>query len=133
MSNNPRDAVIVAAVRTPVTKAKRGGLKDTRPDDLLAVASKGLMARVEGLDPAQVDDVVIGTAMPEGEQGMNVGRIAAMAAGVPASVPAMTSTASAPLRTSRPPQAQASQAVTLLCSHSCESCQSGVNARCRSR
>ena len=87
---NPRDAVIVAAVRTPVTRAKRGGLKDTRPDDLISTAIRGLMARVPGFDPALVDDVVIGTAMPEGEQGMNVARIAGMAAGLPASVPAMT-------------------------------------------
>ena len=87
---NPRDAVIVAAVRTPVTRAKRGGLKDTRPDDLISTAIRGLMARVPGFDPALVDDVVIGTAMPEGEQGMNVARIAGMAAGLPATVPAMT-------------------------------------------
>ena len=87
---NPRDAVIVAAVRTPVTRAKRGGLKDTRPDDLISTAIRGLLARVPGFDPALVDDVVIGTAMPEGEQGMNVARIAGMAAGLPATVPAMT-------------------------------------------
>jgi acetyl-CoA acyltransferase len=87
---NPRDAVVVAAVRTPVTKAKRGGLKDTRPDDLITIAIRGLLERVPGFDATQVGDVVIGTAMPEGEQGMNVARIAALAAGVPDSVPAMT-------------------------------------------
>ncbi len=88
--NAARDAVIVAAVRTPVTKAHRGGLKDTRPDDLLTVAIRGLLDRAPGLDPADVDDVVVGTAMPEGEQGMNVARISALAAGVPDTVPAMT-------------------------------------------
>jgi acetyl-CoA acyltransferase len=89
-AKNPRDAVVVAAVRTPVTKAKRGGLKDTRPDDLMATAIQGLLARVPGFDPALVDDVIIGTAMPEGEQGMNVARIAALAGGLPDTVPAMT-------------------------------------------
>ena len=89
-SKNPRDAVVVAAVRTPVTKAKRGALKDTRPDDLLTLAIQGLLAKVPSFNPAEVDDVIIGTAMPEGEQGMNMARTAALAAGVPFSVPAMT-------------------------------------------
>lgn len=90
MSKHPRDAVVVAAVRTPVTKAKKGGLKDTRPDDLMITAIKGLMARVPGFDASLIDDVVIGTAMPEGEQGMNVARIASLGADLPESVPAMT-------------------------------------------
>jgi acetyl-CoA acyltransferase len=90
MSKNPRDPVVVAAVRTPVTKSKKGGLKDTRPDDLLVIALKGLLERVPGFDPASIDDVVVGTAMPEGEQGMNVARIASLGAGLPDSVPAMT-------------------------------------------
>ena len=90
MQPNPRDAVIVAAVRTAVTKAKKGAFKDTRPDDLMTAAIRGVLEKVPGFDAAQVDDVVIGTAMPEGEQGMNVARIAALAAGVPESVPAMT-------------------------------------------
>ena len=90
MSKHPRDAVVVAAVRTPVTKAKKGGLKDTRPDDLMITAIKGLMAQVPDMDPAIIDDVVIGSAMPEGEQGMNVARIAALGADLPDSVPAMT-------------------------------------------
>ena len=90
MSKHPRDAVVVAAVRTPVTKAKKGGLKDTRPDDLMITAIKGLMAKVPDMDPAIIDDVVIGSAMPEGEQGMNVARIAALGADLPDSVPAMT-------------------------------------------
>ncbi len=88
--SNPNDAVIVVAVRTPVTKAKRGGLKDTRPDDLLATAMKGALAKVPKLDPRELGDVVIGTAMPEGEQGMNVARISALVAGIPDEVPAMT-------------------------------------------
>ena len=90
MSKNPRDPVVVAAVRTPVTKSKKGGLKDTRPDDLLMIALKGLLERVPGFDAASIDDVVVGTAMPEGEQGMNVARIASLGAGLPDSVPAMT-------------------------------------------
>ncbi len=87
---NPRDAVVVAAVRTPVTKARRGAFKDTRPDDLLMAAMKGLLERVPDLDPGVLDDVVIGTAFPEGEQGMNVARVAALGVGIPEHVPAMT-------------------------------------------
>lgn len=83
-------AVIVSALRTPVTKAKRGDLKDTRPDDLMKVAIEGVLADAPDFNPAELGDVIIGTAMPEGEQGMNLGRIAAIAAGVPESVPAMT-------------------------------------------
>lgn len=90
MSKNPRDPVVVSAVRTPVTKARRGGLKDTRPDDLMITAIKGAMARVPGLDPAHLADVIIGTATPEGEQGMNMARIAALGAGLPDTVPGMT-------------------------------------------
>ncbi|MBL8616945.1 MAG: thiolase family protein [Deltaproteobacteria bacterium] len=90
MSKNPRDPVVVAAVRTPVTKSKKGGLKDTRPDDLLIIALQGVLAKVPGFDAALIDDVVVGTAMPEGEQGMNVARIASLGAGLPDTVPAMT-------------------------------------------
>jgi acetyl-CoA acyltransferase len=91
MSNqHPRDVVIVAAVRTAVTKASKGNLKDTRPDDLLIAALNGALGMVPGFDPAQIDDIVIGTAMPEAEQGLNVARNAALAAGIPESVPAMT-------------------------------------------
>jgi acetyl-CoA acyltransferase len=89
-AQNPRDVVVVAAVRTPVTKSGKGSLKDTRPDDLLIQCIQGLMARVPGFDPAQIDDVVIGCAFPEGEQGMNVARIAVLGAGLPYTVPAMT-------------------------------------------
>lgn len=81
---------IVSAVRTAVGRAYKGSLKDTRPDDLGAVAVRGAVARVPGLDPARVDDVILGCAMPEGEQGMNVARICALKAGLPDSVPAMT-------------------------------------------
>ncbi|MGE5189899.1 MAG: acetyl-CoA C-acyltransferase [Gemmatimonadota bacterium] len=81
---------IVSAVRTAVGRAYRGALKDTRPDDLGATAVRGAVARVPGLDPARIDDVILGCAMPEGEQGMNVARVCAIKAGLPDSVPAMT-------------------------------------------
>ncbi|HEU5361205.1 MAG TPA: acetyl-CoA C-acyltransferase [Candidatus Deferrimicrobiaceae bacterium] len=83
-------AYIISAVRTPVGRAYRGSLKDTRPDDLGAIAVRGAVARVKNLEPAQVDDVILGCAMPEGEQGMNVARICALKAGLPDSVPGMT-------------------------------------------
>lgn len=82
--------VIASAVRTPFTRAHRGEFKDTRPDTLAAEAIKGAMARVPGLKPEDVDDVILGCAMPEAEQGMNVARIAALLAGLPETVPAMT-------------------------------------------
>ena len=84
------DAVIVAAARTPVGRAKRGSLATTRPDELAAEVFRGLLARVDGLDPAEVDDVILGCAFPEGEQGMNMGRMVALRAGFPQSVPAQT-------------------------------------------
>ncbi len=87
---NPRDVVVVAAVRTPATKSSKGSLKDTRPDDLLIQCIQGLLGRVPSFDPAQIDDVVIGCAFPEGEQGMNVARTAVLGAGIPYTVPAMT-------------------------------------------
>jgi acetyl-CoA acyltransferase len=83
-------AYIVSAVRTAVGRAYRGSLKDTRPDDLGAIAVRGAIERVRNLEPGQVDDVILGCAMPEGEQGMNVARICALKAGLPDSVPAMT-------------------------------------------
>ena len=85
-----RDAVIVSAVRTAVGKAPKGMLRATRPDDLAAVAIQGAMARVPRLQASEVDDVIIGCAMPEGEQGMNVARIAALRAGMPIESSAMT-------------------------------------------
>ncbi len=85
-----REVVIVSAVRSAVGKAPRGSLKDTRPDELLAQVFTGALARVPALDPARIDDVVVGTAMPEAEQGMNLGRIAGFIAGLPDGVPALT-------------------------------------------
>ena len=84
-----RDAVIVAAVRTAVGKAPRGSLKDTRPDDLAAIVIAEAVKRA-GIDPAEVDDVIMGCAFPEGVQGMNVARVALLKAGLPTSVPGMT-------------------------------------------
>jgi acetyl-CoA acyltransferase len=85
-----KEAVIVSAVRTAVGKAPKGALRDTRPDDLGAAAIKEAIARVTGLDGAQVDDVIMGCAMPEAEQGMNVARAAAIRAGLPVETSAMT-------------------------------------------
>jgi len=85
-----REAVIVDAVRTPVGKAKRGSLATTRPDEMAAVVIQELLKRAEGLDPAEVDDVILGCAFPEGEQGMNMTRMVALRAGLPDSVPAET-------------------------------------------
>ena len=82
--------VIASAVRTPFTRAHKGELKDTRPDTMAAIAIKEAIARVPGLKPEQIEDVVLGCAMPEAEQGMNVARIATLLAGLPDSVPAMT-------------------------------------------
>jgi acetyl-CoA acyltransferase len=85
-----RDAVIVAASRTAVGRAKRGSLATTRPDDLAAEVIRDLLKRTEGLDPAEIDDVILGCAFPEGEQGMNMARMVALRAGLPQSVPAET-------------------------------------------
>lgn len=85
-----KEAVIVSAVRTAVGKAPKGTLKNTRPDDMGATAIKGALDRVAGLEPAQVEDVIMGCAFPEAEQGMNVARTAAIEAGLPVEVPAMT-------------------------------------------
>ena len=84
------EAVIVSAVRTAVGRAFKGSLRATRPDDLAAVVIKEALARVAGLDPKEIDDVILGCAMPEGEQGMNVARIAALRAGLPMETSAMT-------------------------------------------
>ena len=85
-----REAVIVSSVRTAVGKAYKGALRTMRPDDLAALAIQAAMARVPGLDPKEVEDVILGCAMPEGEQGMNVARIAALRAGLPVESSAMT-------------------------------------------
>jgi acetyl-CoA acyltransferase len=84
------EAVIVSAVRTPVGRAYKGSLRSTRPDDLAALAIKEALARVPGLEAKEIDDVILGCAMPEGEQGMNVARIAALRAGLPVETSAMT-------------------------------------------
>ena len=85
-----KEAVIVSAVRTPVGKAKRGGLATVRPDEMAATAIQELLKRTPNLDPAQVEDVVIGCAFPEGEQGLNMARMIALRAGLPHTVPAET-------------------------------------------
>src|SRR5207342_2566906 len=84
------DAVIVSAVRTPVGKAPNGALRATRPDELAAVVIRELLRRVSALDPAEVEDVILGCAMPEAEQGLNVARLASLRAGVPVSAAAVT-------------------------------------------
>jgi len=83
------EAVIVSAVRTAVGRAYKGSLRATRPDDLAALVIKEALARAAGLDPREIDDVILGCAMPEGEQGMNVARIAALRAGLPVETSAM--------------------------------------------
>src|SRR5437764_13510280 len=85
-----KEAVIVSAVRTAVGKAPKGTLRNTRPDDLGAAAIKEAVARVQGLDPSQIEDVIMGCAFPEAEQGMNVARTAMIAAGLPVETAAMT-------------------------------------------
>ena len=85
-----REVVIASAVRTPVGRAYKGGLRATRPDDIAAVAIKGALARVPQLDAKEIEDVILGCAMPEAEQGMNVARIAALRAGLPVESSAMT-------------------------------------------
>ncbi|MFH2103238.1 MAG: acetyl-CoA C-acyltransferase [Chloroflexota bacterium] len=85
-----KEAVIVSAVRTPIGKAKRGGLATVRPDDLAALVIQALLARTPSLDPAMIDDLVIGCAFPEGEQGMNMARMIGLRAGLPDTVPAET-------------------------------------------
>ncbi len=90
MAKQMQDAYIVAATRTPVGKAPRGALRSTRPDSLLVHVLKSVLARVPALDPVRVEDVIVGCAMPEGEQGMNVARIGVLLAGLPQSVAGMT-------------------------------------------
>ncbi len=89
MSKQIQDAYIVAATRLPVAK-KNGAFKHVRPDDMLAHAIRSVVAQVPGIDPARIGDVIVGCAMPEGEQGMNVARIGALLAGLPQTVPGMT-------------------------------------------
>src|SRR3990172_9082863 len=85
-----REAVIVSSVRTAVGKAGKGTLRQTRPDDMAAAVIQGALARVPAVKPEMIEDVVLGCAMPEAEQGMNVARIASLLAGIPVSAGAMT-------------------------------------------
>src|SRR6476620_5492631 len=85
-----RDVVIVSAVRTPVGRAFKGTLRATRPDELAAVAIKGALECVPQVDTKEIEDVILGCAMPEDEQGMNVARIASLRAGLPVEVSALT-------------------------------------------
>jgi acetyl-CoA acyltransferase len=85
-----KDAYIISAVRTPVGRAVKGTLRNTRPDELAALAIKEAVARAKGLDPARVEDVVLGCAMPEGEQGLNVARLALLRAGLPITTTGVT-------------------------------------------
>lgn len=84
------DAVVVSAVRTPSGRAPGGALRTTRPDELAAIAIGEALRRAPGLDPAEIDDVILGCAMPEAEQGMNVARIASLRAGIPVESAAVT-------------------------------------------
>src|SRR2546421_8790846 len=84
------DAVIVSAVRTAVSKAPDGTLRGTRPDELAATVIEEALRRAPALDPADIDDVILGCAMPEAEQGLNVARIASLRAGIPVSASAVT-------------------------------------------
>jgi acetyl-CoA acyltransferase len=90
MTKQMQDAYIVAAVRTPVGKAPRGAFRSTRPDTLLAHVLQSVLARVPQIDAVRIDDVIVGCAMPEYEQGMNVARIGVLLAGLPNSVAGMT-------------------------------------------
>ena len=90
MNKQVQDAYIVAATRTPVGKAPRGMFRNTRPDDMLAHVLKAGLAQCPGMDYKSIDDVIVGCAMPEGEQGMNVARIGLLIAGLPNTVSGMT-------------------------------------------
>ncbi len=90
MSKQIQDAYIVAATRTPVGKAPRGVFRNTRPDDMLAHVLRSVVAQAPGIDVNRIDDAIIGCAMPEGEQGMNVARIGVLLAGLPDTVAAQT-------------------------------------------
>src|SRR6201995_3352280 len=85
-----QDAVILSAVRTPVGKSGKGSLATTRPDDLAAVALRAALERAPGVEAEEIEDVILGCAMPEAEQGMNVARMASLRAGLPVSASAIT-------------------------------------------
>ena len=90
MSKQLQDAYIVAASRTPIGKSHRGFFRNTRPDDLLVAAIQAALSQVPGLDPVAIEDAIVGCAMPEGEQGMNIARVGALLAGLPNSVGGIT-------------------------------------------
>jgi hypothetical protein len=90
MSKQIQDAYIVATTRTPVGKAPRGMFRNTRPDEMLAHVLKAVVTQAPGIDANRISDIIVGCAMPEGEQGMNVARIGALLAGLPIGVPAQT-------------------------------------------
>src|SRR5437868_13163959 len=90
MAKQLQDAYIVAASRTPIGKAPRGMFRNTRPDELLVHAIKSAMAQVPGLDTKVIEDAIVGCAIPEAEQGLNVARIGALLAGLPNSVGGVT-------------------------------------------
>lgn len=90
MTKQTQEAYIVAAVRTPVGKAPRGMFKNVRPDDMLVHVLRAVMKQCEGLDPKAIDDVIVGCAMPEAEQGINVARVGLLLAGLPDNVAGMT-------------------------------------------
>jgi len=90
MARQIQPVYIVAAKRTPVTKAHRGAFAQVRPDDLLAHVLKGVLAEVPQLEPERVEDLVVGCAIPEAEQGLNIARMAGLLAGLPESVPGVT-------------------------------------------
>ncbi|HSW06214.1 acetyl-CoA C-acyltransferase [Aquabacterium sp.] len=90
MSKQVQDAYIVAAARTPIGRSHRGVFRNTRPDDLLVLAIQAALRQVPGLDPKAIEDAIVGCAMPEGEQGLNMARVAALLAGLPNSVGGIT-------------------------------------------
>jgi acetyl-CoA acyltransferase len=90
MTRQVQDAYIVAATRTPIGKAPKGAFRNTRPDDLLVAAIRSVMKQVPSLDPAAVEDAIIGCALPEAEQGLNMARIAVLVAGLPNTTGGMT-------------------------------------------
>src|SRR5947207_15609796 len=85
-----REVIIASSVRTPIGRAFKGTLRATRPDELAAIAIKGALERVPQVDPKEIEDVILGCATPEAEQGMNVARIASLRAGLPVEVSALT-------------------------------------------
>jgi acetyl-CoA acyltransferase len=90
MSRQVQDAFIVAAARTPIGKAPKGVFRNTRPDDLLVRAIQGALAQAPGLDPKTIEDAIVGCAIPEGEQGLNIGRLGVLLAGLPNTVGGIT-------------------------------------------